>query len=1462
MTTFIVTNLNDSGTGSLRAAILASNADPSPTPDRIEFAVSGTINLSSDLPAITNTVQIDGTSAPSYVPGGPPVVEVNFNGHSGLTFSTGSSGSGLFGLALGNSGDNGVTLNASNITVDKNYIGIHANGSAFANAFDGVYVSSLSSDNRIGLNDSGASGVVGNVISANGRNGIALHGSADNVIVANRIGTSFDGNTAMANGHNGILLTEGANGNTIGGTLFVDTATGQVNNPTGDKGTAAQTFIVPPLGNLVSGNTADGILIENGSENNVLNGNFVGTNANGTAAVGNGGDGVRIVDADGNSLIGCTFVENPFVYYNILSGNGGNGLHVTSSDNVTIQANYFGIGAFNSVVSNGQNGILVDGDSRNTQVGGVIPLGNVAAGNEKNGIYVTDTVSGFITFNTFGGLFPFQGAAPNGNDGILIDSTGGNNLIRTNVFSGNLNNGIEIAGDAWGVTVDPNIAGLDTVGFSKTVNTGIGLPNMANGGHGLLITGTAHGNTIGGYLDSVIPQNTFSGNVEYGLAITGAAYDNQVFDNVIGANVALLQALGNTAGGLLLASSGSGNVIGGPTVDPTKPRSNFIGGNDGNGITIASGVTGDVVVGNSIGTDRAGAETLPNEGLAIAINGSYANYIFNNRGTPADVSIGLPPQEVVSQLEGLYIGFFGRAGDPAGVNYWMTQALTQMAEGSTLSQVMLDISKTFAASPENAPYSSLATQPLNPQDPQQVALATSFIEQLYQQAFNHAPDPAGLQYWLGQLFSGAVAFSALVYTIESGAQAPDQAILSYKLEAASYFTQLAAGTTPSLDAMEGAVQNVTSQTSFLISKASTETYTDNSENQVTYATAFDQFPLTGVRGDYDGKVVLTGSHIVNGANLSALYSGPLQDTSLGTMYVVAPEFSGQTITSANFYGPNTSIFTPSIGIGNVMAVGSYVYSESGVHDHGMIYQGPVSGGGTWTQIDVPSSAVGGAIVEDTIPHSVMGDLVVGNYDLQGVPESGNAFIYNMATNSWTIFDQGFGGTDQLTSAYAVWQNGIGSSSYTIAGGSKHGTGINEAFLVNYDSITGIFSDLKFYKINNTPAALSHFEGFSAVPGGLNAYCQSISQVAMAFIPVNADGSFGDAHWSDVGMPGAQLTTANSIYQNIGMGVYTLSDSDAVPSYTAVIDQSDVSELGGLIMPIGSLSFSYSTSVEGGIGALVVGSQAQGNLLGGSIGNDSFVGTEGVSMVDTIYTGGGADLILLSADRTEPTRIELYAGNSISNPSPVAPGQVQTAVVHSIVDANDVPQLGWWGQATAQFGGPVSDASTNLGHGTGTSEDMSVVTNFIAGSVSGPGDSVDLSLSAFSGLLASNNPLIGPGLGDAVFSNTVVPGGTVTVGNANVLILGGAFSDAAAVAAALVDSSTAINFSVAQINSVNHYMVAYQDLTGNVRIADMDIHNAAAYTNTSTVATLAVSDMIQLAGVSLLQLQESNIQFVV
>jgi parallel beta-helix repeat protein len=628
MATFVVTNLNDAGAGSFRAAITAADGDLSGTPTVIEFTVNGTITLASDLPAITQTVKIDATSAPTYASGGPPVVEINSNNNAGLVFATGSAGSQLLGLAVDNANGNGVTLNASFITLNDNYIGLNLAGAAFGNSGDGVSVSASSSGNQIGVNPTSANGtaaaagVVTNVISGNGGNGISFHGSSGNTVVANRIGTNAAGTSAMANGGNGIWITAGSNGNTVGGSAYVDSTTGQANDPTGAKGTVTPTFIVPPLGNLVSGNGQTGILIDGNSQQNVLSGNFVGTSANGDAPIGNAENGVWINGADNNSLIGTpllnplgsadpgSYNQTPFTYYNVISGNGGNGLEVTNSNNITVQANFLGVGADNaSVIANQFDGILVDGSSQNTQVGGVIPLGNVVSGNGLNGIEVSGTVSGFTTFNTFGGGLAFGPAAPNGNDGLLITSSGGTNLVRTNVFSGNDNNGIEIGGNASGVTVDPNIVGLTTNGQAL----------LPNGNDGLLITGTAHDNTIGGYIDaSVIPNQTFSGNGAYGIAILGQAYDNSVFNDYIGTNVLGTQALGNGSGGVFIGNSANNNVIGGTSSSPSEPVANLISGNTGNGVTLANGLNNNEVVGNSIGLDRFGLP-LPNTGDPIEI---------------------------------------------------------------------------------------------------------------------------------------------------------------------------------------------------------------------------------------------------------------------------------------------------------------------------------------------------------------------------------------------------------------------------------------------------------------------------------------------------------------------------------------------------------------------------------------------------------------------------------------------------------------------------------------------------------------------------------------------------------------------------------------------------------------------------------------------------------------------------
>jgi trimeric autotransporter adhesin len=229
----VVNSLANAGPGSLRAAIGNVNATPPGPVLIIRLSVHGTITLSSALPAISRTVAIDATSAPTYASGGAPVVEVDCHGNAGLMFAPGSRKSRLLALAIDDASGAGVTLNAGSITLNLNYLGLSLAGSAQGNHGDGLLVTS--SRNRIGLNTSGNSGVVANVISGNGGDGVELSGVSRNTIVANRIGTDPSGGTRIANSGDGISLAGGSSDNEIGGTEFVDHATGQANNPTGNK---------------------------------------------------------------------------------------------------------------------------------------------------------------------------------------------------------------------------------------------------------------------------------------------------------------------------------------------------------------------------------------------------------------------------------------------------------------------------------------------------------------------------------------------------------------------------------------------------------------------------------------------------------------------------------------------------------------------------------------------------------------------------------------------------------------------------------------------------------------------------------------------------------------------------------------------------------------------------------------------------------------------------------------------------------------------------------------------------------------------------------------------------------------------------------------------------------------------------------------------------------------------------
>jgi parallel beta-helix repeat protein len=461
-----------------------------------------------------------------------------------------------------------------------------------------------------------------NVISGNGGNGVDLYGANDNRVAMNHIGTDATGTVDLGNGRNGILISAGARRNIIGGE-----ATGG-NDPTNGV------YVRPPQGNLVSGNEANGVLVTGLATENTLSGNFIGTTGSGTAALGNALDGVAVRNASGNALVGCALRTDPFVFYNVISGNGASGLSVTDSNNTTIQGNFLGLGADNrTAVGNRLDGLVVGGSSANTVVGGPIPLGNVIAANAENGILVQGTASKFISYNTFCGLAAFQTYPDLGNrwDGMKVTSTGGNILLRTNVVTENGNDGIEISGAARGVRVAGNIIGLDTNGNAA----------MGNKNNGVEVDGTAHDVVVGGPQETfnIIPHNAISANGGNGVAIGGAAHDVQVSFSFVGTDLVGTGAFGNARAGVFVGPGTRSISIG--STDPTL--FSVISGNLGNGVELRD-TRGDTVVGCLIGTDVLGLAPLPNRGDGVHISESSNNvigrpgpYVEGAAGGPANL---------------------------------------------------------------------------------------------------------------------------------------------------------------------------------------------------------------------------------------------------------------------------------------------------------------------------------------------------------------------------------------------------------------------------------------------------------------------------------------------------------------------------------------------------------------------------------------------------------------------------------------------------------------------------------------------------------------------------------------------------------------------------------------------------------------------------------------------------------
>lgn len=130
-------------------------------------------------------------------------------------------------------------------------------------------------------------------------------------------------------------------------------------------------------------------------------------------------------------------------------------------------------------------------------------------------------------------------------------------------------------------------------------------------------------------------------------------------------------------------------------------------------------------------------------------------------------------QDQINDITALYVGYFDRAPDPAGLQFW----IDQIDGGRPFNTIAAD----FAASPEAvALYPFLATP--------DVGSPSSFITAVYANLFNRVPDAAGLEFWTGVLASGDVSVADMIEAIINGAvddpvaNTFDKATLDNKIE--------------------------------------------------------------------------------------------------------------------------------------------------------------------------------------------------------------------------------------------------------------------------------------------------------------------------------------------------------------------------------------------------------------------------------------------------------------------------------------------------------------------------------------------------------------------------------------------------------------------------------------------------------------------------------------------------------
>jgi parallel beta-helix repeat protein len=580
------------------------------------------------------------------------------------------SGHGVHGLLIN------VTSNTN--TVRGNKIGCNLLGTAaIPNAVHGIELNNTSINNIIG----GAAAADRNIVSGNTRSGISVVGASSGVqIINNYVGINLAGTAALTNGEHGIIVNGSASstvtnnvasgnavfgvfltnsnnhvvkGNKIGvnaaGTAAVaNTLTGlrfEVSNNAVVGGTAAGE------GNTVSGNGEDGMRFQSVATA-TIQGNFVGTNSAGTAAIPNAISGIYgTIDCTNHSIGGNTVAAR-----NIVSGNTVNGIkYDTRCNDLIIEGNYVGTDVTGAgapaTFGNGQIGIFLLNDCLRPRIGGTTTAQrNIVSGNGRtwvpgsgNGtgiLFNGNITNAVITGNYIGLAADGSTAVPNYENGVVVLGAsnnltlGGNTAATRNVISSNGYQGVVVLQSDSPLIIG-NYFGIDAGG---TLTRGNGQSGVIL----IFVTNARVGRATAN------EGNVMSNNGECGLHIVGGN-GNTAYNNLIGVAANGTTAMGNRNGGVFIqgvagGTNGSSNTIGGLTA--LQP--NTIAYSTGTGVNpdLGNGF-GIGVAHNDQGIQNTfiGNKIFCNAGLGISLNltgtfGGVANGVGNGgKAAPAITSL-------------------------------------------------------------------------------------------------------------------------------------------------------------------------------------------------------------------------------------------------------------------------------------------------------------------------------------------------------------------------------------------------------------------------------------------------------------------------------------------------------------------------------------------------------------------------------------------------------------------------------------------------------------------------------------------------------------------------------------------------------------------------------------------------------------------------------------------------------